>query len=374
MSHNSKNGESHDFTKIYPQEKTYEYDYAVFIGRFQPFHAGHKIIVEKALERAKELIIVLGSHGSARTARNPFTTDERISIIQSAVWSKDDPYGNGAKTLSRIHTLPVPDFVYNLDKWLTYVQGGVSSIVHKKWKAGPTKICLIGQDKDHTSYYLKLFPQWDSINVKTPTNISSTDVRKDMFENGILCDKLWTINPDHFQVVHRLFKSEALQKVKMEHEFVEKYKSQWAASPYPPNFNTVDAIVTQSGHILMVQRRAMPGVGLYALPGGFIHNTETITEAMIRELYEETRLAVPKAVVEGSIVERKIFDEPYRSLRGRTFTTAYHVDLRDDVNLPKVKGADDAEKAFWMPLAEFKESRSMIFEDHWDIVSEMLGI
>lgn len=352
---------------------TYKYDYAIFIGRFQPFHRGHKIIVDEALKQAQNLILVLGSHDAARSARNPFTTSERTEIIRMALCGEDsDMYIDDY--YSRIHFLAVPDFTYNLDKWLSYVQGGVFGICHKKWRAGPTKMCLIGQDKDHSSFYLKLFPQWDNVNVDTPSNISATEVRKDMFENGILSDKLWTINPDHFKVVHDLFKSEPLQNIKKEHEFIEKYKSQWKDAPYPPSFNTVDAIVTQSGHILMIQRRARPGAGLYALPGGFVNDNETIKEAVIRELYEETKLAVPKAVVEGSIVERRIFDDPYRSLRGRTFTVAYLIDLRDDVVLPKVRGADDAEKAFWMPFDVFKESRDQIFEDHYDIVSEMLGI
>ena len=36
------------------------FDALVFIGRFQPFHNGHKAVVEAALEKAKEVIVVVG--------------------------------------------------------------------------------------------------------------------------------------------------------------------------------------------------------------------------------------------------------------------------------------------------------------------------
>lgn len=47
------------------------------------------------------------------------------------------------------------------------------------------------------------------------------------------------------------------------------------------------------------------------------------------------------------------FDDPYRSARGRTITQAFYFKLKNHTEgLPKVKGSDDAAKAFWLPLAE----------------------
>ena len=62
-----------------------KYDYAVFIGRFQPFHVGHYHVVTEALKIAKEVILVIGSHDRPRDIRNPFTTQERIEIIEGKV-------------------------------------------------------------------------------------------------------------------------------------------------------------------------------------------------------------------------------------------------------------------------------------------------
>ena len=39
----------------------YEFDYLVFIGRFQPFHYGHAKVVETALQKARHVIILVGS-------------------------------------------------------------------------------------------------------------------------------------------------------------------------------------------------------------------------------------------------------------------------------------------------------------------------
>lgn len=39
----------------------YQFDYLVFIGRFQPFHLGHKSVIDQALTLAKDVIILIGS-------------------------------------------------------------------------------------------------------------------------------------------------------------------------------------------------------------------------------------------------------------------------------------------------------------------------
>ena len=50
-----------------------------FIGRFQPFHRGHKHVVEQHSD--DEIVLVLGSAGKSRTDENPLNAEERKSII-----------------------------------------------------------------------------------------------------------------------------------------------------------------------------------------------------------------------------------------------------------------------------------------------------
>jgi bifunctional NMN adenylyltransferase/nudix hydrolase len=86
---------------------------------------------------------------------------------------------------------------------------------------------------------------------------------------------------------------------------------------------------------------------------------------MIRELKEETQIGLSDAQLYGSVKAREIFDDPNRSLRGRTFTVAYLLKLDDSKPLPKTKPQKgEVKKIMWLPIAEAFSDPSMWFEDH----------
>ncbi|MBP9647247.1 MAG: bifunctional nicotinamide-nucleotide adenylyltransferase/Nudix hydroxylase, partial [Psychrobacter sp.] len=232
-------------------------------------------------------------------------------------------------------------------------------------------IGLIGHSKDSSSYYLSLFPNWASVSVPNYHNLSATPIR-DSYLMGATPTPERTPESTR-NVLNDFKKTDIYQNLHEEADFVDKYKRQWESAPYPPTFMTADALVVQSGHILLVERRSMPGRGLWALPGGFLNPKETLFDACIRELREETRLKVPEPVLRGSCHSQHTFDDPYRSARGRTITQAFYFQLKNDPKgLPKVKGGDDAAKAFWLPLAEL--DATMMFEDHYAIITKMVGL
>lgn len=342
------------------------YDVLAFIGRFQPFHNGHKKVVDTALEQAKKVAIVLGSHDQPRNTRNPFTTAERIEMI-SAVYPNEVAEG-------RIMFVPQVDHTYNLERWIAGVQTGVSTVANTPFTPDPVNIGLIGHSKDHTSFYLKSFPTWGNIEVPNVERIDATTARSFYFHKHINRNGyLNAMVPDQVAAwLDGFRRSEGFELITSELAHVHDYKSQFADLKYPPTFHTVDAVVVQSGHVLLVKRRAEPGKGLWALPGGFLDQSETLEEGMLRELREETRIGVPLPVLRGSIQKHEVFDDPHRSARGRTITTAYHVDLQDREELPEIKGSDDAEKARWVPLSEVR--RNMLFEDHYDIIETLVGL
>ncbi len=334
-----------------------KYDYLIFIGRFQPFHTGHESVIRKALELSDKVIVLIGSAYQPRTVRNPWDFNERESLMRLAFSQEEN---------RRILAFPLLDQTYNNQRWIKSVQQLVSGVVHNKIASSP-KVGLIGHQKDSSSEYLTLFPQWEREEVENYENISSTDIRELYFDKAELSSSL---NSNVAIALEKFKRSKAYEQVQNEFHFVKKYKSAWDNAPYTPMFITVDAVVVQSGHILMIERKAQPGKGLMALPGGFLDANETLKSAVIRELREETRIKVPAPVLAGSITKMQVFDDPYRSARGRTVTHAYLIELKGD-KLPKVKGGDDASKAFWVPFAEVKPE--LMFEDHYHIVQAMVG-
>ena len=148
-------------------------------------------------------------------------------------------------------------------------------------------------------------------------------------------------------------------------------RNNYKVAPYANNFVTADALVVQSGHILLIKRRSEPGKGLYAMPGGHVNTNETLEEAVIRELREETKIKLPPKVLIGNITKRMLVDDPKRSLRGRTYTQVFKIELPPGP-LPKVKGSDDAEKAKWVPLSVFQQMEDQMFEDHFRLINELI--
>lgn len=57
---------------------------ALVIGRFQPFHNGHKALVQAALGRGHEVVVALGSSTAKPGLRNPFTAAERRQMVEAA--------------------------------------------------------------------------------------------------------------------------------------------------------------------------------------------------------------------------------------------------------------------------------------------------
>lgn len=339
------------------------FDYTVFIGRFQPIHNGHLKILREALTCSKRLILLVGSANRARDIRNPWTYQERCDMINSCLTLAEK---------SRIFYAPLPDYLYQDGAWVENVQKIVYNVVDQSKDSENPTVALIGHSKDSTSYYLNLFPQWESIDIEDETGLNSTDIRKIVFSNKVdypaLVSSGVPIAAAQNLIHWSLHQNEVYNDLVYEANFVKNYKEQWKTKkdggqvPYPVIFQTTDAVVEQSGHILMIVRGDSPGKGQLALPGGFLEYDLTLRENMLKELREETQLKVPEPVLIGSIVAEHTFDAVHRSTRGRTITHSYHIKLQDRPELPKVKGGSDAKKALWVPLAKIRSEN--LFEDH----------
>ena len=378
-------------------------DVSVYIGRFNPFHNGHAHVLKRALETSKLVIVLVGSSGQSRSLKNPFTFIERKSMIMQ--WHESVRRYHHAVPLGDLMVLPIRDYPYNDTLWIRQVQSTVKKAVAEfnvHCSRAPLKdVYLTGSDRDESTWYLQSFSQWqqdfvEPHRVNNTLNVSATDVRKWLFadrsidpnaEVVALSNVAPLLPKSTLTMLQEFVGTKEWSALVEENHFVEKYKADWAKAPYPVTFTTVDAVVVQSGHVLVVKRGHQPGKGLWALPGGFLNQGEKLRDGAIRELVEETgiRLAVGKNakeitsnILKGSIRDYEVFDHPGRSLRGRTITTAFYFRLDDTKPLaPVYAGSAEADApdeildCKWITVDEALERTDMWFEDHHSIL-EML--
>jgi len=338
---------------------TKKYELAVFIGRFEPFHNGHLDAARKALKIADRLLFIIGSANLAKSSKNPFRAAERRLMIEDS-----------------LHGEPIL-FEYVGDQpeedWVSEVQTKIG-----KHQEQDRKICIVGHDKDASTYYLRgLFPQWKFEDMgETPVvvnnkPIDATRVRELMF-TGNWSFVSGAVPPAVFSRLQSWAKTEDFKNLAEEFEYYAKYKKAWANSPHEPKHITTDAVVVQSGHILMIERGEAPGKGLLALPGGFLAEGVYIKDNAIKELKEETSIKLQEEILNRCIVAHEYFDNPFRSQRGRVVTHAFLFQLDDTKPLPPVRGADDAKEAMWLPFNEVLNHPEDLFEDHHQIITVML--
>jgi len=79
---------------------------------------------------------------------------------------------------------------------------------------------------------------------------------------------------------------------------------------------TVDAVVIKSGEILLIKRSNYPYKGAWALPGGFVDQNETVEQAVVREVREETGL---KTIIRSML---GVYSSPDRDPR-KTISIAF---------------------------------------------------
>lgn len=352
-----------------------KFHYGVFVGRFQPLHAGHEAVIRSALEQVDTLIVLIGSSGQARTPRNPFTYTEREEMF-AKVFKHE-------LTTGRLILKPVSDHPYSDAAWCAEVQRAVNETVLADYNKGGVvlhglqdiEIALAGYGKDRTSYYLKLFPEWGNVQLASQYGtFSSTDVRRQLFQRIPVISRS-VLSAGVVEWLEAFVLTETFRALLEEAEYLDAYPGQWGRGP----FVTVDAVVIQSGNILLVERGQAPGKGLLALPGGFLDPSESIKDAVIRELKEETAISdhkgeIPPAMLASFIdgTKTRVFDHPDRSLRGRIITHAFLFRLPERRELFSVTGGDDARSANWHRLGDLKSEQ--FFEDHWSIIQLMADL
>lgn len=81
----------------------------------------------------------------------------------------------------------------------------------------------------------------------------------------------------------------------------------------------VDAVVLHRGKIVLIRRAFDPGKGQLAAPGGFVELGESLEQAVVREVFEETGLRVKVDRLLG------VYGDPHRSPWGHVVAVVYVV-------------------------------------------------
>jgi len=135
---------------------------------------------------------------------------------------------------------------------------------------------------------------------------------------------------------------------------------------YPRPGLTVDIVVftlrENRLQVLLIRRAGEPFSGSWALPGGFVRMEESLEEAALRELCEET------GVQEAYLEQLYTFGEPGRDPRGRVVSVAYYALIPADAHY-RSEGGSDASQAGWFPVGELPQ----LAFDHTEIITYALA-
>lgn len=122
----------------------------------------------------------------------------------------------------------------------------------------------------------------------------------------------------------------------------------------------VDTIVRKDGELLLIRRGNPPFEGGLAFPGGMVEEGETVEEAALRELREETDISAHLDAILG------VYSGPERDPRGHVVSVVFIGDWEGG----EPRGGDDASGADWYRIEDL-EALELAF-DHGQILEDYM--
>jgi 8-oxo-dGTP diphosphatase len=112
--------------------------------------------------------------------------------------------------------------------------------------------------------------------------------------------------------------------------------------------------------VMLIERDLKPYAGMWAIPGGFAQKKETLAQAAMRELKEET------GIRNVYLEQLYTFGDPKRDPRGWVVSVAYYALVAPDKYT--IKAATDARQAAWFPVNKLPP----LAFDHSEIINMAL--
>lgn len=355
------------------------YDYAVIIGRFQPVHQGHAALLRAGLQHARKLIVVAGSMSQPRSFKNPFTVDERERMIRAVLPEHDQ---------ARVQVTGVSDAPYDDAAWLQAVQDAVYAAMRAQGDDPATaRVALLGHMKDQSSYYLRIFPNWQWQPFANVEGIDATAIRHSYFSDELLDEPpphallpLWqqpaVLPASTIDFLRTFRQTPAWQALHDERAFLLDFQRQHRyARPdvdqAAPVLCLVQTLVLWRQRILLVQRQQPPGQGNWALPEALLQAGERLLDAASRALCAlggEHAAAALRAHVRATAV----FDVPGRNQLGQAVSHAFLLQWPDEAPAPWQPAADAPHRVRWQPVAQWPTMQPLLHEDHYFIARHFL--
>jgi len=283
----------------------------VVVGRFQGvrLHEGHIQVINTAFRETNQLVIFVGVASKLGTKSNPLDFPTRVQMIKSQL-NRD--------------AIILPLFDHPDDKaWSALLDTTLRSMF-------PHDKCVLYHGRD--SFAPKYSGKLALVEVTATGNIrSNTEHRADVantprdtedFRAGII----------------------------------------YASQKHWPRINpTVDILAYSDTHVLMGEKSAQPG--LLRFPGGYVDREESLENAALRELVEETSLAVapkPQYIMSTHIADWR--DTPDST----TLTTFFGCKVD---NLLEAKAGDDLSKVVLLTHHQFLNlTNDMIVKEHHRLI------
>lgn len=331
----------------------------LFITRAQPWlHNGHIDAINQWISKGiTDVLIWVGSANKELTPDNPFTYEERKTMIELSL---------KALGCNSVRILPIPDT--GDDKtWRSYIMKNIDFDTIITWNPWVQNVFA---------------SEWKII-IKPAINqiVKAENIRRFLSENNYAAIESM-INTD---VIHYLKSIQAHERLKtlipnsgtsiatMNSQEIADYLIknsldkeikkilQWK-EPITPKI-AADIITLYENQLVLIKRKNEPY--WYALPGWFVDIWETIEQAAIREAKEEIKVDIT--------IEKKwwIYDSPTRDPRGHTISIPFVWKIIWWI--PHAN--DDADDILLInPVFEEIEKIHFAFPDHKDMIYEWLHI
>ena len=372
----------------------------VYIGRFQPFHKGHKAIVDltvKMMKPGDTFTIIIGSADQQETERNPLSASQRKEMLSTEL----EGYP--------VTILTINDSPYNYDLWIERLCAkmlGFKSATHEDFLEkqedfikGFSNICIVGMENveeyiDRITKYYTYAPT-EHFNLGINSHVfSELDTQASVHGSSIrtlACSEDRDHLENFYSVIKDLVDEKVLAYLKTVNFPLIVYNAyikgmdyaKLTGCKYNSCFMTVDNIVFDKflDQVLLIKRKDN---GKLAIPGGFAEPYMNMKDNALRELEEETSITakmLKDAFVKIDELEPTLIDAPYRDPRSShkcNFVSAVYV-WQSKVDalknfIPYVKAGDDAVDTVWLSKEECEDLPAWRFHaDHKKIICKLLG-